>query len=147
MPTTANIDMPYPDESSDASLNVHIAALAGAVDSRIGPYVLDTGWVDCPLVSGTTQQGGSLPQVRRVGKTVYMRHGVSGTGKAAGSNSTVCTVPAGFRPPSWKYFSAASSTQDSVPRVVVRSDGSVLLYVPATTGSYYIFDSAYWLID
>lgn len=93
MPTTANIDMPYPDESSDASLNVHIAALAGAIDGRIGPYVLDTGWVN------VTPMGGFVGTImyRRVGKVVE----VSATGTAAfpnGSGLTIGNIPAAVRP-------------------------------------------------
>lgn len=139
--------MPYPDESSDASLNVHIAALAGAIDSRIGPYVLDTGWVDCPLRSGVSQQGGALPQVRRVGKIVYMRWGVSGSGMSANAGKDVCTIPSGFRPPTWKYHTAVSATPNSIGRVTVRSDGIVRLDIPSILSTYYIFDSAWWTID
>lgn len=137
----------YPDEGTAFNINTIMSTTVSSLETKVGPHVLDTGWVDCPLVSGTSQQGASLPQVRRIGKTVQMRWGVSGTGKAANSSSNVCTVPVGFRPKDWRYFTAASASTNVTPRIVVRGDGLVVLYVPSSTSTYYIFDVAHWTID
>lgn len=147
MPTTSPDNFPYPDNNSDASINVHIAALAGAVQAKVGPYILDTGWVDCPLRPGTSQQGGSLPQVRRIGKTVYIRWGVSGTGKAANTNSQVFTIPTGFRPATSSYVTVASSNGNASALGVIHPSGIVDLRTSASTGSYYMWDGATYLID
>lgn len=137
----------YPDEGTAFNINTMFSVSMSSVETKVGPHIMDTGWVDCPLVSGTTQQGASLPQVRRIGKKVYMRWGVNGTGKAANSISSVCTIPVGFRPVEYKYFTATSASANTIPRIVVRTDGAVVLYVPSTTSSYYIFDVAHWTID
>lgn len=59
----------------------------------------DTGWVDCPYVSADYTAGtpGQL-QVRRIGKTVYIRGGATGPIVHA-VYTPVATVPEGFRPP------------------------------------------------
>lgn len=137
----------YPDEGTAFNINTIMATAMSSVETKVGPHVVDTGWVDCPLVSGTTQQGGSLPQVRRIGKVVRMRWGVSGAGKAANTSSTVCVVPVGYRPTEYKYFTGSSASANHPGRFSVRSDGNVVLYVPEVGSSYYIFDVAHWTID
>ena len=137
----------YPDEGTSFNINTIMSTMASSLESKVGPHVIDSGWVDCPLVSGTSQQGASLPQVRRIGKKVYMRWGVSGTGKAANGTTNVCTIPVGFRPTEWKYFMIAGSGITTYARITVRSDGSVGMNTAASVGSYYIFDAAHWFID
>lgn len=137
----------YPDEGTSFNINTIMATMASSLQTKVGPHVVDTGWVDCPLNPGTTQQGSSLPQVRRIGKVVYMRWGISGTGRTAGTTTNVFTVPAGFRPVDWKYFPVISNTVGATGRTVVRSDGTVQLGTSSSVGAYYIWDSASWIID
>lgn len=137
----------YPDEGTAFNINTMFSTSMSSVETKVGPHVLDTGWVDCPLRSGTSQQGASLPQVRRIGKVVRMRWGVSGSGKAANSVSEVCTIPVGFRPTEYKYFTVASASANYPGRLVPQPSGIVALYVPSASSSYYIFDAAHWTID
>lgn len=137
----------YPDEGTAFNINTILATTVSSLETKVGPHVLDTGWVDCPLISGTSQQGSSLPQVRRIGKTVTMRWGVSGAGKAANSNTNVCTVPVGFRPIEFKRFVCTSASANVTPKITIGADGVVGLQVPSSTSSYFTFEVAHWTID
>lgn len=142
MPTTANIDMPYPDESSDASLNVHIAALAGAVDSRIGPYVVDTGWVNVSLFSAFV--GGS-PRVRRIGKQVFFQ-GSTVSGSFPVGSVNIGVIPAGFRPSSTTRF-AAYLTGGQVGIIGVLGNGDIQVHNQSGATRTSLQFSVNWLID
>lgn len=136
----------YPDEGTNFNINTIMSTMASSLQTKVGPHVVDTGWVDCPLTSGTTQQGSSLPQVRRIGKIVYMRWGVSGDGLTIAANNGVCTVPVGFRPSPYRYFPVASNGSNW-GRITVKPSGLIDLYTGPARGSYYIFDTAWWTID
>lgn len=93
MPTTSPDNFPYPDENSDASINVHIAALAGAVQAKVGPYILDTGWITVAPMNGFV---GTI-MYRRIGFQVE----VSAIGSAnfpSGSGLTIGNIPQHARP-------------------------------------------------
>lgn len=93
MPTTNLIDLPYPDGNSDASINIHVAALAGAVDFRVGPYVLDTGFVTVPNMNGFV---GTITY-RRVGKVVEVT-AIGSANFVSGVGFTIGNLPTAVRP-------------------------------------------------
>lgn len=118
--------------------------------SPSGASAYDTGWVTVPLRSGFTNQGGAPMQVRRVGKIVRLRWGITSTGLTAGSGYVpIADVPAGFRPTGVNavYCSVASSTAQTVGVGSVQLDGSVNLRPNAVLGGYYLFDSFGWVLD
>lgn len=129
MPTTANIDMPYPDESSDASLNVHIAALAGAIDSRIGPYVLDTGWVEIASLSANV--GGNI-RYRRAGKVAQvLGNGLTISGNFPAKSITMVapagSIPVGVRP-AFNVRGSGNGAGSATIILSVLNDGSVYVF-------------------
>lgn len=136
-----------PDESTKFDYTANLATMKSSIENRVTPYIYDTGWVDCALISGTSQQGQSLPQVRRIGPQILMRWGVSGSGKAVNSTTDVFRIPIGFRPVDWKYFPVISNTNAATARSVVKSDGVVQLNTSDRVGAYYIWDNAHWTID
>lgn len=136
-----------PDESTSFDYTANLATMKSSIENRVTPYIYDTGWVDCALLSGTTQQGQSLPQVRRIGPQILMRWGISGNNVPANAGKDVFRIPIGFRPTEWKYFPVITATAASTATTVVKSDGIVTLKTPATTSSYYMWDTAHWTID
>lgn len=137
----------YPDEGTNFNINTIMSTAMSSVETKAGPHVLDTGWVDCVRASGIRQQGGADPQVRRIGKVVYMRWGVSANGIAGNSVRTVFTIPVGYRPPVWKYFPVASSSAGFTALSVVKNDGGVEIRTNASAGSYYMWDVVSYAID
>lgn len=64
------------------------------VDS-IQPYVEDTGWIAIPLSNGVIPYSDNAsPQVRRIGKTIFVRGAVKNVLEAC----TIGVLPAEFRP-------------------------------------------------
>lgn len=105
MPTTSPDNFPYPDNNSDASINVHIAALAGAVQAKVGPYILSTN-VTLTIsdnVNFKSYTGTSVPVASREGKLVHFA-GILACSTAGYLQSTarrvIGTLPIGFRPKS-----------------------------------------------
>lgn len=136
-----------PDESTAFDYTANLATMKSSIENRVTPYIYDTGWVDCALLSGVTQQGQSLPQVRRIGPQILMRWGISGTGITANTLKDVFRIPIGFRPVEWKYFPVATNSTQSLGRSIVKSDGIVQLGSSGSVGNYYIWDNAHWTID
>lgn len=93
MPTTVPTGFIYPDNNSEASINVAVAALAGSVEAKVGPYVVDTGFVTIPNLNGFV---GTITY-RRVGKMVE----ISALGSAnfvSGVGFTIGNIPLAVRP-------------------------------------------------
>lgn len=108
----------------------------------------DTGWVNCSLEAGVSLQGGTRPQVRKVGNFITLRWGISGSGLSSNTHQTVANLPSGFAPTdNHKYFQIASSVSGSAGRLSVGTTGSLGLHTNSSTGSYYIFDGCSWYID
>lgn len=140
---TANIPPGNPD------LNNVLARL-----NQLEAANLDTGWVDCPLIQPDgSQQGASLPQVRRKGNFVQMRWGVAGktlggTSFAPNSSYKVARIPEGFRPTEYKYFPIATAAARATALANIQhTDGSIDIRTGEQTSSYYIFDSCSWYIN
>lgn len=136
-----------PDESTSFDYTANLATMKSSIENRVTPYIYDTGWVDCALLSGVQQQGSSLPQVRRIGKQIVMRWGISGNGIAASSAKDVFRIPIGFRPVEWKYYPVITSDAKTTAITTIRSDGTVQLKTNTATSPYYIWDTASWTID
>ncbi|MGO2634738.1 MAG: hypothetical protein ACTH9H_13420 [Galactobacter sp.] len=115
--------------------------------SPSGAAAYDTGWVNVTLRSGFTAQDGITPQVRRVGKRVDWRWGISNAGLTTNSATTFADVPAGFRPTSISAYGYADSNNPAGGgQIYVAPSGAVTLHVGATLGSYYVA-SLSWYVD
>lgn len=136
-----------PDESTPFDYTANLATMKSSIENRVTPYIYDTGWVDCALLSGVTQQGQSLPQVRRIGPQVLMRWGINGAGIAANTTKDVFRIPIGFRPDAWKYFTITSASANTSAVTNIGPDGTVRIKTPSSTSSYYIWDACHWTID
>lgn len=58
----------------------------------------DSGWVNCTMAPGFTST--PLPQVRKIGNTVFFtqRANITGTIPSGGSGTSVVSIPVGYRP-------------------------------------------------
>lgn len=106
----------------------------------------DSGWVDVAISSGFAQQGTQTPQVRKIGKVVYMRWGWSNTGLTANSAFAVGTIPDGYRPPFDHHWPIAGSSAATLGAGVVNSAGVVTIKTGATVAAYYLFNVS-WVVD
>ena len=108
----------------------------------------DTGWVNVPLRAGFAAQGGILPQVRRVGKRVDWRWGISNTGlTTADTTYAFADIPVGYRPTAISaYGYAAANTSAAGGRIDVSPAGVVTLRTGVVLGNYYVA-SLSWYID
>ena len=112
--------------------------------------VPDTGWVECTLESGITQQGGTPPRVRRMGNIVYADWGVSGSGLPSSAKTSVAIIPPGFRPPAYVYGNLVSNTNTATQglRSEFRPDGKMVFSTSSTVGSYYLLPAGIsWFVD
>lgn len=109
----------------------------------------DTGWVACVRASGVGKQGTREPEVRRIGKTVHIRWGVTSANFTVNGNFDAFTIPAGFWPSGGGVYS---------PLATNRADSNGVTEISATTGlakvrtggslgTYYMWDGISWLID
>lgn len=112
----------------------------------------DTGWVDCTINgSGWTNVASEPVQVRRVGKTVYMRGSIHNSTFAPNTIAAVGTVPTGFRPARRAAFNVSLNTSANL-FMRVETNGTINVgWFPSTTatatGSWYGFNNAVYLID
>lgn len=108
---------------------------------------MDSGWLECPVRSGFSMQGGRPPEVRRMGSSVRYRWGVAATGMTPSGANIVADVPAGLAPrgPSSPYFMGASNVAERSGIIYVGTDGGIVVRPPATLGTYYIGTSEWEL--
>lgn len=103
-----------------------------------GASAYDTGWVDITLNTGFAAGSGASPQVRRIGKVVYVRGQVtpSSGNFATGTDLVVGTIPAAFRPPrSWADRYTPLWPNPSINSPVSGAalpNGNLVIRVPAT---------------
>lgn len=116
--------------------------------SPSGATSYDSGWVDVTVNGGFAAQGTLEPQVRRLGRVVFMRWGWSNTGISAEGAFTVGTIPAGFRPGQEVHAFVASHTSVDTYHAsgVITSTGDVILKSSSKVGNYYLFDSFSWTV-
>lgn len=108
----------------------------------------DTGWVNVSLASDWTVQGGGTPQVRRIGKLVYMRGTVRPTsGNVPSGASMVGTIPVGFRPAPWMYYTIPASSPNTSIRLIVKSTGELETAASNTNATYVVLSTPPWAID
>lgn len=84
-------------------------SLVNAINETYERTLDDSGWLDLTLssgISGATLTG--KPQIRKVGKMVYIRGGVSFTLSSPGTGVGFATIPEGFRPAGSLYKMAAT---------------------------------------
>lgn len=124
----------YPDEGTAFNINTIMSTAMSSVESKVGPHIVDTGWVDVTIKSGYT---GNV-QVRRIGKLVYFKGAFNKSSAMAAGLHAVGTVPAGFRPLSYLDSSAPlwpnPSAGGSVFGTVV-PNGAIELRIPGNIGS------------
>lgn len=100
----------------------NIVSAANEINSKLD----DTGWINLPLASGITTgiagEATSIPQYRKIGKTVFIKGFYKFT-KAADSK-VLATLPVGFRPISTLYITS-STTGPRVGRTYVTENGEI----------------------
>lgn len=118
--------------------------------SWVNSWAEDSGWVNVTINGSYQAMAGFPPQVRKVGKTAFMRGGwASGAGTGIVSNPTnfggVGTLPAGFAPAQQLYVLMMSSSSSVWGRGALNADGSVDITTNSTgLGTYYKFDGTTW---
>ncbi len=139
---TPNLSIPYPVAADKISA---YPALSKQQAEALEALLYDSGWVDVPLASGITAQGGEPFRVRRIGNVVYPRSGIDGTGIPASTTTKIATLPAGFRPVG--MFVAAAGTLNSASTVVrIDATGIMSLITSSSTGFYYMIATP-WVIN
>lgn len=138
MPTTAS-GIWSPEDGTKYDLPGITATMTSSIEDVIGPTVKDTGWVDVVLRPGFVAQGGLPPQVRRVGKRVEWRWGVTSAGLNINSVAVIADIPEEFRPDKYSVYGyAASSNVAASGQIYVNPGGVVYIRTAATLGSYYV---------
>jgi hypothetical protein len=108
----------------------------------------DTGWVNITVVAGFAAAVGAIPQVRRIGKTVYSRGGFGPTGINANGSHGVGIIPAGFLPP-FGFYAPVGTSSGNVGGMAVIGAGagdSIQIRAGATLSTNYFLSST-WLTD
>lgn len=86
--------------------------------------------------------------IRRVGKVVYLRGGISDQGLAMNQNFELGNIPSEFIPPTFVYVTVASQLASDPGRGEIRADGTVWMRTGKDTLSpYYMYDGVTWLVD
>ena len=102
----------------------------------------DSGWVTLSLNAGFSVPSGWNPQVRRLNDYVSFRGYVTGSaGFTYGSYTTICNVPALYRPTQPLGFSVGFNTTASVGAISVQTDGSFQAWLSATTAAWVTFSA------
>lgn len=149
MGTTSPDNFPYPDESTPVSANAHLAALAAAIQAKVGPTIADTGWVPLPLSlpAGFTIPGTSnTPHVRVIGKIAYFK-GALQAGAFTGGFTAIGNLPSGFPKPVADNVASMNSNTSAVRSGRVTSGGVVQVYSSAATGAFFFLSSLSYPID
>lgn len=111
----------------------------------------DTGWIDLVLNSGIIARTGATPQIRRIGKQVFLRGSILAKCLSNTSNTALFAIPAGFIPNKLVEFTSISALSLFVDCYILQSNGTVNARISAVTTneSYYFFldDCASWLVD
>lgn len=113
----------------------------------------DTGWVDISLGYGMSVSGDRTPQVRKIGKIVYMRGRVT-TNTIWTQHDSIVRIPEGFRP-SEDVTSIQTMTGTFRYRLEIMKAGNVVAnaitndqYGNAETKDGYWFAlNASWMLD
>lgn len=91
--------------------------------------ITDSGWVDIPLTNGVQPYAdGSKPQVRKIGKVVFVR----GACKNVLAAGTIGTIPEGFRPVGMSHnyiqnTSFRSPYKVMTSRVGIKCNGEIVI--------------------
>lgn len=139
----------YTESETAAPVSTMLNRLAGSVSDAAGPYIIDTGWVDCALSANTTADTGHMARARRVGKWVRVEGRLrrdSGTGSA----QLYCIIPptAGgynLRAPR-TYEIGDKNVTNATARAYVDENGGIRA-TGNGTGAQYIFFSCSYMVD
>lgn len=129
----------YPEGSTNADFPSIFSTLASSIDSALGDFTYDSGWIDVPtsqMQNGweTYNTTGSRVRYRKVGKVVKL-DGIARNG----TSNDAFTLPVGFRPDSvYPNFAGTitgtGSNLNNTARVRVAANvGTVQLYVSTQT--------------
>lgn len=129
-----------------AQMNAEIRDKFVDLSSR---FVTDSGWVNVTVAGGfAAMTSPEQPQVRLIGKVVYLRGGWTNTGVAAiNTTYTVGTIPPGFRPPVNMVGAGGSATGAGIPVIFILPAGDVQVRTGPVLGTYYKMDRQSYLID
>jgi len=138
-PTAVATTDPNDDGTGKSNLVRFSARVKSFVDSMspVGVTAYDSGWVNLTPAAGTA--GGRFG-IRRVGAMVFMRGQVTPATNwgAAGASTTVVAaggIPAQFCPVTAQSFVCGSSVATTTFRVVLGSDGSLVVQPSTATAT------------
>lgn len=148
---TGNIQGPPGEDGTNGTDGADGASFNEADYIPAGTTQYNTGWIACSII-GTTyaHQGNDVVEIRREGKNVEMRWGISSAGLSANANHDVLTFPAGygFEPASFKYFPIASNNVPSNGNAVIDNvNRKISVRTGGSVGAYYMFDSCHWMVE
>lgn len=152
MQYTTTVSAGIPEATDPPDLPYLFDAAVAPIDGYLDQYLKDWGWANVALNGGFAYQNAVPMAVRRIGKQVSARWGVSSSGITA-TNTTynIGTVPVDYRPAQTTYFNYVSSNPGYGARGIVYSgSGIVDLIVPTgwTIGPYFLFPAGTsWLVD
>lgn len=114
----------YPDPGTSYSSNGNLATLASSIEAKVGPSIVDTGWVNCTYRAGYTAGTPGQLRVRQVGKIIYFQGGATGS-FLNGVYTQVATIPTGFRPGS-TFRGGAFGQAGRAAGIEISSAGTVI---------------------
>ena len=111
-------------ECSKTDPSYHIRAYySGAWGEWQKVSLMDSGWIDLPLADGITAYSeGQTPKYRKIGEIVVLCGVFKGV---TASNTTIATLPAGFRP-SKKHIVAGASVGQGFAKYSIETNGEIV---------------------
>lgn len=114
--------------------------------------VSDTGWQSITLTSGYEAQAPSTfgpLGVRRIMSQVHLRGVITKTSGSfpSSAETTLATIPAGFRPPYQKDFQATGHTATTDSKIRVYPTGVVSIITGSNVPSYITLGDVRYLVD
>ena len=116
------LNMYYIPCMKDTPTYYHRAFYQGSWGNWNTVNLVDSGWIDLTLVNGAEAYSeAQKPRYRRVGKEVFIAGVFKGV---TASNTTIATLPSGYRP-SKKVLFAVAAVGQIISRISIDTDGTI----------------------
>lgn len=110
----------------------------------------DTGWINLALNDGIIARSGATPQIRKIGKEVFLRGAILAKCLSSTSNVALFSIPSGFISSKLIEFTSISAISYFID-CYIPTNGTVYARINAqtTNDAHYFFleDCSGWLID
>lgn len=138
--------------------NEKIDIWAGEVNSQLNDFannkqdkIEDTGWIDLTLNEGIIARSGLNPQIRRIGKQVFLRGAILAKCLSTTNNLAMFTIPSGFLPSKLIEFTSISALLYNINSYILYTTGVVYAKIDTATTNdahyFYLSDCPSWLVD